>query len=151
MPILITFLIINFQELLIISETRDFRVLLPHWCRKANYFIKNIEDFIPILNLINFEQSQQIHALKWASSHLVLYRISFKLVDLFVSGTQVTLLCSGGSRISQMGGGTPITKWGALTSYLAKFSRKTAWKWKKLDPLGGVPGAPRSANDVAIW
>ena len=50
---------------------------------------------------------------------------------------------NGGSRIFLRGAPTP--KVGVLTYFLPK----TAWKWKNLDPGGGVPGIPplRSTNE----
>ena len=58
------------------------------------------------------------------------------------------MLFSGGSRISQMGEPTP--EFGPKTYYLRGFLPKTAWKWKKLDRGGHIPGAPPpwSANAI---
>ena len=59
--------------------------------------------------------------------------------------TKLFSVSGGGSRISQTGIANP--QGGVPTYYLAKFALKPAWKWKKLDPGGGVPGAAlRSTN-----
>ena len=77
------------------------------------------------------------------------YVASFKWKEKFWDiGTQGQSLLlphynsSGGSRISHTGGGAPTSKVGAKTYYFAKFSPKTAWKWKNLDPRVRVPSAP---------
>ena len=50
------------------------------------------------------------------------------------------------------GGGCANPKVGAPTYYLATFSPKTAWKWKKVDPDGGGVRPWRPALDPpTVW
>ena len=47
--------------------------------------------------------------------------------------------------------GAPTPPGGAPTYDFAKFSQKTAWNWKNLDPWGGVSHAPlRSATALSL-
>ena len=47
-------------------------------------------------------------------------------------------IISGGSRISQMGRGTPTPEFEAITYHLARSLPKTTWKWKILDRERGA-------------
>ena len=52
-----------------------------------------------------------------------------------------------GTRISQ---GAPTPEFGAKTDYLAWFSPKTSWKWKKLEIKERVPCAPSWIRQVEV-